>query len=240
MQIASAEQPKTAKKPEKKAEQRARILNALFAVMSSSGAANASVSDIAEAAGIARGALHYYFDSKDELVCALMRRLGEGYLARMAAFVDKAERKLNEGADVDVVAGLVRWHFGGDSDEATRLLGVWIDFWGQAPHRADIGAVVFDVQEQARGLCRRTILLRRPDLVADLTVVDDATLRLHGASLLAIIEGGLLQWRIARSQEGRSQEGRSSATAFDRAVFGDALAVAASSFVSSIPTVGSR
>lgn len=195
--------------------------------MSSSGAANASVSDIAEAAGIARGALHYYFDSKDEIVCALMRRLGEGYLARMAAFVDKAEVKVRAGADLDVVAGLVKWHFAGDNDEATRLLGVWIDFWGQAPTRDDIGGVVFDVQEQARALCVRALVLRRPSLVVD---VDAAQLRLLGASLLATIEGGLLQWRIAA---------RSPSTAFDRAVFGDALAAAASAFASSI-SVGSR
>jgi hypothetical protein len=37
-------------------------------------------------------------------------------------------------------------------------LAVWIDFWGQAPSQPVIGAVVFDVQEQARALCARAVV----------------------------------------------------------------------------------
>ena len=217
-----------AKATKRAPHQRERILDALYAVMAEGG--SASVSDIAEAAGIARGSLHYYFESKDEIVCALMRRLGAGYLSRMTVFLDKAERRAADadadananGSGFDVVGDLVRWHFAGDTDEATRLLGVWLDFWGQAPARADIGAVVYEVQEQARACCRRALLLRRPELA----VLDDVVLRLHGAALLAIIEGGLLQWRVAA----RDVDGG----AFDRAVLGGALAAAASAFCASI------
>ncbi|MBM4280571.1 MAG: TetR/AcrR family transcriptional regulator [Deltaproteobacteria bacterium] len=169
---------------------RARILDALFAVMSSSGGVGASVSEIAEAAGVARGALHYYFDSKDEVVEALMRRLGEGYVARMQAFVDREEQR---GRGDRVVGALARWHFAGDADEALRLMSVWIDFWGQAATQPAIGAVVFEVQERARALCTRAVLLQRPELAAS----SDAARRLFGATVLSIVEGGLLQWRIA-------------------------------------------
>lgn len=227
MQQLSADKPTT--KREGRAAQRARILDALFAVMSSSGAGGASVSEIAEAAGIARGALHYYFESKDELVCALMRRLGETYLARMADFVEREQLKSSSASSsssssafaVRASGGaLVRWHFAGDTEEATRLLGVWIDFWGQAPTRKDIGDVVFEVQEGARVLCRRAILLQRPDLVD----VDDATLRAWGASLLAIVEGGLLQWRIAARAP----------RPFDRDALGRALADVANAWIASL------
>jgi TetR/AcrR family fatty acid metabolism transcriptional regulator len=169
---------------------RARILDALFAVMSSSGGVGASVSEIAEAAGVARGALHYYFDSKDEVVAALMRRLGDGYVGRMQAFLDREEQR---GRGAHVVGALARWHFAGDADEALRLMSVWIDFWGQAATQPAIGAVVFEVQERARALCTRAVVLQRPDLSG----APDDDRRLFGATILSIVEGGLLQWRIA-------------------------------------------
>lgn len=203
-----------------RAAQRARILDALYAVMSSSGTAAASVSEIAEAAGIARGALHYYFESKDEIVAALMRRLGDSYVARMSSFVDRCA-----GHGESAATALVRWHFSpfltkDGHDDATRLLGVWIDFWGQAPSRKDIGDVVFAVQEAARALFRRALLLQRPELAS----LDDETLRLHGATLLAIVEGGLLQWRIAAHAP----------APLDRDRLGVTLAAAAAAFVASI------
>lgn len=210
----------SARKAEGRAQQRQKILDALFGVMSSSGASGASVSEIVEAAGISRGALHYYFESKDELVAALMRRLGDTYLARMTAFVDREEERAGQLGRSACVGAVVRWHFSGDTDEATRLLGVWIDFWGQAPSRKDIGDVVFQVQERARGLCRRALLLQRPELRA----LGDDELRGHGASLLAIVEGGLLQWRIATS----------SPRPFDRQALGQALADVATAFVLSV------
>ena len=203
--------------------QRQRILDALFDVMSSSGTVGASVSEIAEAAGIARGALHYYFASKDELVAGLMRRLGEGYIGRFGAFVDRANN--DDARRASVVTGLTRWHFTGDDDEAARLLAVWIDFWGQAPSQPVIGAVVFEVQEQARALCARALLMARPDLVG----VDDVTLRFHGASILSVIEGGLLQWRIA------AKSGRPLNRAVLADVLGAAAAAVAASFV--VPVV---
>ncbi len=220
---APVDAPLSRSKKEGRLQRRARILDALFAVMSSSGGPGASVSEIVEAAGISRGALHYYFESKDELVAELMRRLGDRYLVRLAAFLDRqAGRSGDRGASpkVHAVDALVRWHFSGDTDEAVRLLGVWLDFWGQAPSRKDIGDVVFQVQEGARLQCRRALLLQRPELGS----LDDDALRAHGASLLAIVEGGLLQWRIAAS----------SPRPFDRAALGQALGDVATAFVSSL------
>ncbi len=202
-----------------RAAQRERILDALFNVMSSSGTLGASVTEIAEAAGIARGALHYYFESKDELKEALMRRLGTGYVARLATFLERETGRLADGRSA--VAGLARWHFAGDDDETARLLAVWIDYWGQAPSNDGIGAVVFQVQEEARALCARALVLDRPELA----VVDDDARRLHGASILAVIEGGLLQWRIAAR----------SARPLPSAVFGEVIGAAAAAIARAIP-----
>src|SRR5712691_5862566 len=52
-------------------ENRERILEAAFAVLSREGYENTSIKDIAEAAGVAQGLVHYYFKSKQQLVIAV-------------------------------------------------------------------------------------------------------------------------------------------------------------------------
>ncbi len=53
-------------------DNRAKILQAAFAVLSRSGYENTSIKDIAEEAGVAQGLVHYYFKSKQQLVLAVM------------------------------------------------------------------------------------------------------------------------------------------------------------------------
>jgi AcrR family transcriptional regulator len=155
---------------------REQILDALYVVMARQGLAGTSITDIADAAGMARGALHYFFRSKDDIVVALMERMGAAYLRRLDRWLD---------AQCDVEA-LVAFHFAGDENALTQQLAVWLDFWGQATTHKDIQRTVFAVQEGARARCLRV-----------LPHVDGVDARHAAAMLLAIIEGALLQWRIA-------------------------------------------
>jgi TetR/AcrR family fatty acid metabolism transcriptional regulator len=172
-------------------KRRVQILDGLFDAMARDGTRGASISEIAESAGIARGALHYYFSSKEEIRVSLMRHLGERYVSGLGAYID---RVMDDGASPDRVAhALVRFHFGGDDVQTERLLAVWIDFWGSAPSDGSLNAVVLDVQEQARAICWRLISHARPELAR----LDDGARRARAAAMLALIEGALLQWRIA-------------------------------------------
>lgn len=155
--------------------------------MAREGTLGASVSDIAKAAGIARGALHYYFESKGEIRRALMERLGEGYLEGLSAYV----AKFDDGEER--LRALVRFHFGGEEERSVRLMKVWIDFWGQAPANPELATVVLAVQEGARDCCRDVLVALRPEL----RQLDDEAVRHASAAVLALIEGGLLQWRVA-------------------------------------------
>lgn len=96
---------------------------------------------------------------------------------------------------------------------------MWIEFWGQAPTRPEIGAVVFEVQEAARQLFARALAHERG------VAVDDA--RAPAAVLLALVEGGLLQWRVAAT----------SARPFDRASLGFTLVAAAAAVVDAVVAV---
>lgn len=187
-------------RPQVKDERREQILEGLFEAMASEGSVGASITDIAKAAGIARGALHYYFSSKDEIRRSLMAHLGHEYTSSLERALERAEARAQEAGVDDKEAplrALVRWHFSGDEDRSERLLAVWIDFWGQAPTDDGLNGVVLDVQNRARTLCARALAFARPELLA----LPSEELRHIAAALLALVEGGLLQWRVAaRSQ----------------------------------------
>lgn len=181
-------------RPVVKHERREQILEGLFEAMAREGSVGASITDIAKAAGIARGALHYYFDSKDEIRRALMVHLGHQYASSLEQALDKAASRSAPDDREALVRALVRWHFSGDEERSARLLAVWIDFWGQAPTDDGLNGVVLDVQERARSLCARALVHARPELASAL---DDEALRHAAAVLLSLVEGGLLQWRVA-------------------------------------------
>src|SRR4051812_30278033 len=98
-------------RPAVRGERRGQILGAMYAVIAERGLAGASVTEIAEAAGIARGALHYFFASKDEITSSLMRRLGERYVGDLGTYI---ERRIDKGAVVRLVGDVAAWHFKGD------------------------------------------------------------------------------------------------------------------------------
>ena len=58
--------------PKLPSDNRAKILQAAFEVLSRQGYENASIKDIAEEAGVAQGLVHYYFKSKQQLVIAVL------------------------------------------------------------------------------------------------------------------------------------------------------------------------
>lgn len=213
-------------RPPVREERRAQILDAMYGVIAARGLTGASVSEIAEAAGIARGALHYFFASKEEITASLMRRLGARYVDELAAYLDRRieKAKADPGRRDQLVADVARWHFRGDLDEGHRRLSVWIDFWGQAASQPVIRDVVVEVQEGARDSLRRALLAQRPEL-AVLEETHPEALRAHAAALLALVEGGLLQWRMAAG----------SPLALERDALGDAIADAAAAAARHIP-----
>lgn len=209
-------------RPTVKDERRTQILDALYAVVAERGGMGASITEIAEQAGVARGALHYFFENKGEITASLMERLGERYLESLDAFLQRrmAHAQTDVGMRARLVAEVARYHFRGDADDAMRRITVWIDYWGQAASQPEIRGVVQDIQERVRQLIARALVAQRPELAA----LDDAHLRAHAASVLALIEGGLLQWRVAAD----------SAHPLDREVLGAAIAQAAASAVLAI------
>ncbi|MBX3218519.1 MAG: TetR/AcrR family transcriptional regulator [Labilithrix sp.] len=64
---------------------RAQVLDAAIRVLAKQGIAGTSVQDIADAAGLSKGAVHYHFESKDELLERVLDRCCEVVEARIRA-----------------------------------------------------------------------------------------------------------------------------------------------------------
>jgi AcrR family transcriptional regulator len=69
----------------KSEESRRQVLDAAVLTLSSKGLAASSVQDIADAAGVSKGAVHYHFESKDELLHRVLERCCESLEARARA-----------------------------------------------------------------------------------------------------------------------------------------------------------
>lgn len=119
------------------ADTRERILQAAFSVLSSQGYENTSIKEIAEAAGVAQGLVHYYFKSKQVLVlavlaevCKTMEMKGvEGEAGAMEAF-NNFKGMLHNQRDTNALY--------------IQLLGVGV-------HDKEIGAGILDFIRRDRG-----------------------------------------------------------------------------------------
>lgn len=77
--------PKRMRRPEARPDE---ILDAALAVFSELGFAGARVEDVAARAGLSKGAVYLYFESKHEILKALVRRLAERVVGAAEAMVE--------------------------------------------------------------------------------------------------------------------------------------------------------
>ena len=71
------------KRTQRRAEQRRRILDAARGVFFRDGFVKANLDEVAEVAGVAKGTLYRYFESKAEMYVALLSADGEIFVAKM-------------------------------------------------------------------------------------------------------------------------------------------------------------
>ena len=69
----------------KSEESRRQVLDAAIRTLAERGLAATSIQDIADAAGLSKGAVHYHFESKDELLQRVLDRCCESSEARVLA-----------------------------------------------------------------------------------------------------------------------------------------------------------
>jgi AcrR family transcriptional regulator len=131
-------------------QNRERILQAAFTVLSRQGYENTSIKEIAEEAGVAQGLVHYYFKSKQQLV-----------LEVLMAVTQKMELKYAAG-EAGALAAFDQFKAMLHSARDTHAL--YIQLIGVGIHDAEIGAAMRDFIRSDRGHTEeiaRTVLAER-------------------------------------------------------------------------------
>ncbi|MGC4117964.1 MAG: TetR/AcrR family transcriptional regulator [Myxococcales bacterium] len=95
-------------RPSNTEERRQQILTAMIRVMARRGYDGAAVGEIAKAAHLTAGLVHYHFKSKEEILLALLDHIAAQHLARLDERMAEAGGKAVEevGAFLDVHLGL--------------------------------------------------------------------------------------------------------------------------------------
>jgi AcrR family transcriptional regulator len=99
---------------------RQELMNAALRVLREKGASVATVSDITDEAGVAKGTFYLYFDSKEHLLAALRERFVEDALAHGTSLLARVGQEDWWGLVDTAVESFIDFHF--DRVEETRLL----------------------------------------------------------------------------------------------------------------------
>ena len=89
-------------------DKRARIIAAAFEVLAEQGSESASIKEIARAAAVAPGLVHYYFASKDDLLVAVVREVSRQFGATIRAVRDSTAPELLPGSALAAIRDRVR------------------------------------------------------------------------------------------------------------------------------------
>jgi len=114
-------------RPSNTDERRAQITGALVKVMAKRGYDGASIADIAKAAGLTPGLVHYHFESKQEILLAALRDLSLRHTAALAARL--GEKEADPMARVEA---FIDFHLGLGADADPDSLAMWILLSGEA------------------------------------------------------------------------------------------------------------
>ena len=166
-------------RPSNTDERRLQISGALIKVMAKRGYDGASVSDIAKAAGLTPGLVHYHFKNKQEILLAALRDL----VVRRDASLD-ARLSAAAGDPIAELSAFIDFHLGLGADADPEALACWILLSGEALREPRVRAK-FEDALQVR-MARLADVIRRGVAQRAFTCarVDEAA-----SALVALIQG---------------------------------------------------
>lgn len=167
-----------------RAARREEILAAAVRVFARRGYAAARMDEVAHEAGIAKGSVYLYFDSREQLLHAAFEDLAEHSARILREAVD------GPGAALDRLAGLIRGAmtaFPADRDLARVLLDLW-SAGRDAESPVDMAAAYRDYRAVIADLLVEARRTQRVPLPADPAA--------HAAVVVGAIEGCMLQWLL--------------------------------------------
>ena len=168
---------------------REQISDALIRVMAKRGYDGASVADVAKAARLTPGLVHYHFESKQEILLLALERLVSRHLEKLDARLTQAA-----GDASAQLHAFIDFHLGLGADQDPEALACWILLSGEALREPKVGsaleAALGAMTERLHATIRRGVeqgvfACARPDAAA--------------SALVATIQGYFMLAATARS-----------------------------------------
>ncbi len=169
-------------KPDVSEERRSQIIEAAMAVFSKKGFHEARMDDIVDEAGLSKGALYWYFKSKDEIIQSILDRMFEvelGVINQVAA---------SEGSSIDQLRRLIELVIA-DVTRLKRFLPILYEFIALAFRHKTVQAVM---KGYLRSYTQALIpLLQKGMDQGELRRTDPQEAAL---AIAAMVEGTILLW----------------------------------------------
>ncbi|MCU0698286.1 MAG: TetR/AcrR family transcriptional regulator [Myxococcaceae bacterium] len=170
-------------------QRRAQIVDGLLKVMSTKGYEGATTQDIAKAAKLSPGLVHYHFQAKAEVLEALMNRLLDEHLAALDSALTAA------GADpLARLDAFIDCHLATGASANPRALAVWVSLGAEALKSADVRTRYVAGLD---ALLERLVVILRAGVAAGRFV--DQPPRAAAAAILSTIEGYFVVAATARA-----------------------------------------
>lgn len=118
-------------RPDVSEERKSQIIEAAMIVFARSGFHEARMDDIAEEAGLSKGALYWYFDSKDRIITAIFENLFNRELAQLQGISDEP------GSSRERLLKFVRLTYA-DLEEFISYSALFYEFYAQALRQEEI------------------------------------------------------------------------------------------------------
>jgi AcrR family transcriptional regulator len=163
---------------------REQILKAATAVFARKGFDGASMDDIVKASGLSKGGLYWHFDSKDDLIAAIL-----------AQFFDREMAGLQSLVALDLPASerlrLLGQTIAADLAGVEELASLSLEFYALAARRAEMRHFLRDYFQQYRALL--AILLQEGVDAGEFVAMEADT---AATTLIAQFEGIVLLWSV--------------------------------------------
>ena len=176
-------------RPSNKDERRAQIVDGLLSVMHRTGYEGATVQAIAKAAGLTPGLVHYHFESKHEVLVALIEALSAQLEARYEARLAQAQ-----GPEARLDA-LIDAHLALGRDADVRAVAAWNVVGAEAVRDAEVRRLYREALARNLAEMRRLV---RGALLARARSTREAT-RI-AAAIVSAIEGAYRMGAVAPKQ----------------------------------------
>jgi len=112
-------------------QRRGQLIQATIRIIARHGLSNTTLAKVAQDAGLSPGIVNFYFNSKDQLLLAVLKTLSDEFMGRLEAAL--AASGNDPGANLEALTEAMLAPDLSDPDK----VAVWYAFWGEARARGD-------------------------------------------------------------------------------------------------------